>query len=73
MKTCPFCTAPGEIRRTPKGGEPFAQCVAEACGAASKPASTEAGALANWATRVRARENIPSDWRLYALPLAEAA
>lgn len=73
MKTCPFCAAAGEIRRTPKGGELFVQCSSEACGAASKPASTEAGALTNWATRVRAREAIPADWRLFVQPLSEAA
>lgn len=51
----------------------FVECTTDTCGAASKPAATEEGALANWTSRVRAREAIPSDWRLYALPLSEAA
>ena len=29
MKDCPLCAAAGEIRLTPKGGQPFVQCVAE--------------------------------------------
>lgn len=73
MKRCPFCASAGEIRHTPKGGQLFVQCVANVCGAASKPAPTEAGALLNWTNHVRAHEAIPSDWRLFSLPLSEAA
>ena len=68
MKRCPFCAAPGEVRHTHKGGQPFVQCVAGICGAASKPAPTEEAALGNWARHVRAGEAIPSDWRLFAAP-----
>lgn len=54
-------------------GLPFVACIAERCGAASKPAPTEAGALTNWATLVRAAESIPNDWMLYPPELSQAA
>lgn len=72
MKRCPFCGGHGALKSTPKSLL-FVECETEICGAASKPAATEEGALANWTNHVRAREAIPSDWRLYAVPLSEAA
>lgn len=60
------------MKNTPKSLL-FVECTTDTCGAASKPAATEAGALANWTGNVRAAEAIPSDWRLYTLPLSEAA
>lgn len=54
-------------------GQPFVTCTAERCGAASKPALTEEGALTNWATLVRAAESIPNDWMLYPPELSQAA
>ena len=72
MKRCPFCGGHGALKSTPKSLL-FVECATETCGAASKPAATEAGAIANWTAQVRAAEAIPSDWRLYVLPLSEAA
>lgn len=72
MKRCPFCGSHGALKSTPKSLL-FVECQTSTCGAASKPAATEEGALANWTAHVRAREAIPSDWRLFAIPLSEAA
>lgn len=72
MKRCPLCGCTGAIWHSTKG-LPFVVCTAERCGAASKPAPTEAGALTNWATLVRAAESIPNDWMLYPPELSQAA
>lgn len=72
MKACPFCGGHGALKSTPKNLL-FMECTTETCGAASKPAATEEGAVANWTAHVRAREAIPSDWRLGVQPLSEAA
>lgn len=73
MKKCPFCGGPGAVRYAARGGQPFVECTTAHCGAASKPAPTEEGAISNWATRVRAAEKIPNDWGLHAPPFSQAA
>lgn len=54
-------------------GQPFVLCTAERCGAASKPAPTEEGAITHWATLVRAAESIPNDWMLFSPEFSQAA
>lgn len=72
MKPCPLCGGTGAIRHSIKG-LPFVSCTAERCGAASKPALTEEGAITSWATLVRAAESIPNDWMLYPPEFSQAA
>lgn len=72
MKDCPLCGGPGAIKHSTKG-LPFVQCIAERCGAASKPAATEEGAITSWATFVRAAKSIPADWMLYPPAFLQAA
>lgn len=72
MKDCPLCGGTGAIQHSTKGF-PFVACTAERCGAASKPAPSEEGAITNWAVHVRAAENIPNDWMLYPPEFQQAA